>query len=91
MFKDPNIKERFLQGSQALMNNHANSPSTSGHRNDKIQNVVPVTNKRDPGTGLEGHQQIIEIDGKRYLVIQELDPPVQGLDNNDEYNDESDN
>jgi len=45
---------------------------------DKIQNFVPVfeTNKnRRVGENLEGrHQQIIEIDGKRYLVIQELDP-----------------
>lgn len=89
MFKDPNIKDRFLQGSQALMNNHANSPS--GHRNDKIQNVVPVANKRGPDVGPDGHQQIIEIDGKRYLVIQELDPPIQGMSNNDEYNEESDN
>lgn len=88
MFKDPNIKDRFLQGSQALMNNHANSPS--GHRNDKIQNVVPVANKRGP-EGADGHQQIIEIDGKRYLVIQELDPPIHGMNNNDEYNEESDN
>lgn len=71
------------------MNNHANSPS--GHRNDKIQNVVPVANKRGPDVGPDGHQQIIEIDGKRYLVIQELDPPIQGMSNNDEYNEESDN
>jgi hypothetical protein len=89
MFKDPNIKDRFLQGSQALMNNHANSPSISGHRNDKGQNVVPVTNKRSQDSGAEGQQQIIEIDGKRYLVIQELDPPIPGMENNEEFNDES--
>jgi len=89
MFKDPNIKDRFLQGSQALMNNHANSPSTSEHRNHRPPNVVPATNKRSSDVGAEG-QQIIEIDGKRYLVIQELDPPIQGMGNNEEFNDESD-
>ena len=72
------------------MNNHANSPSIPGHRNDKIPNVLPVSNKRQPDGGIEGHQQIIEIDGKRYLVIQELDPLVQGMQNNEEFNDESD-
>lgn len=76
--KDPNAKDKFLQDSQALMQNRSNSPSSPrGGREDKIQNQVPVfeTNKSKRGMpGSEGHQQIIEIDGKRYLVIQELDP-----------------
>jgi hypothetical protein len=90
MFKDPNIKDRFLQGSQALMNNHANSPITASNRNDKIPSSIPAINKRQPDGSNEGHQQIIEIDGKRYLVIQELDPLVQGMQNNEEFNEESD-
>ena len=72
-----------------MINNHANSPSNN--RNDKIQNVMPVTNKRGSDVGHHSHQQIIEIAEKRYLVIQELDPPIQGMSNNDEYNEESDN
>lgn len=74
--KGQDIKEHFLKDSQQLMNNHANSPTSSNaDRDDKIQNYVPVfeTNKsKRIVDGVDGHQQIIEHDGKRYLVIQEL-------------------
>lgn len=38
----------------------------------------------------DGKHQIIEIDGKRYLVIQELPPQAQYLDDNEEVEDEED-
>lgn len=81
MFKDPNMKEKFLQGSQALINHQSNSPTSADvNRHDPIQNQVPVfdtNNSKNQPRNLQGnsdHHQVIEIDGKRYLVIQELEP-----------------
>lgn len=98
LFKDPNGKEKFLQGPQALINNRANSPtSPNGGRHDRIQNPVPLfeTNKSrkviENVGSRDGHHQIIEIDGKRYLVIQELDPPNKSHERNDNEEEEDDN
>lgn len=71
-------KDKFLKTSANLVQNHANSPNSANEGiDDKIQNFVPVfeTNKsKKVVENLEdGQHQIIEIDGKRYLVIQELD------------------
>ena len=98
IFKDPNIKDKFLQGSQALMNQHSNSPTeTNANRHDKIQNNVPIfeTNKSKKVVENvekdDGVHQIIEIDGKRFLVIQELDTPKQEVEDNEDYDDIDEN
>uniref|UniRef100_A0A7S3J5Q0 FHA domain-containing protein n=1 Tax=Euplotes harpa TaxID=151035 RepID=A0A7S3J5Q0_9SPIT len=87
--KDPNMKDRFLQRSHSLIG------STSDRKKSKGQNAIPLfeTNKqkRRPQEnllGLDGHQQIIEIDGKRYLVIQALDGPHEEVDDRDEIDEE---
>ena len=78
----------FMKNAANLMKNESNSPR-SPHNEDKIQNSVPVfetsNNKRMVGDLPDDkHQQIIEIDGKRYLVIQELDPPNDGNNHEDD-------
>lgn len=94
IFKDSNIKEQFLANSKALVANHGNSPtSLNGHGQDKIQNFVPVfeTNKskgKIDNIEDDGQHQIIEIDGKRYLVIQELPPDQAENSGNDESHNE---
>jgi len=95
MFKDPNMQDKFLQDSQALLNNKDRSPtSVDLNRQDKIQNPVPFFNvnsskniKSDQFNNTENMHQILEIDGKRYLVIQELDvnPPEGGQGEEPEY------
>ena len=76
MFKDPEGRDKFLQNSANLIGNRSNSPSAD-FGDDKLQNKA-ISRLAD---GIdEGQQQIIEIDGKRYLVIQELDPPEDNRD-----------
>lgn len=80
VFKDPKMKDRFLEGPQALMNQD-NSPTSGANKYDKMKTSVPAFESnskrivvgRVDSAGDDRHK-IIEIEGKRYLVIQELDP-----------------
>jgi len=93
ILKDPNAKARLLQGSQALVD--GNFPVYDEDDN-KIHNFVPVfeTNKQKRKSSdhlfeVEG-LQIIELDGKRYRVIQELDVQRDEIDDGDDNEDNDD-
>ena len=82
MFKDSAVKEQFLKTkNQFKKQNQAMSPSSIQEElNDKIQGPVPAfeTNQSkrviESVENREGDQQILLIDGKRYVVVQELSP-----------------
>jgi len=76
ILKDKAGKDKFLFNSKALVSN-----SNSG-------TMAPL--KLDQAVEGDGKHQIIEIDGKRYLVIQELPPDDQELYYNEEVDDEED-
>lgn len=90
MFKDQHIREKFMKNKKA-MSKHNLPHSSSGHDElyDKIQNPVPAFETNQSKRVIEnvethdGNRQIIQIDGKRYLVIQELDPSEEV--NEDDY------
>mmetsp|Transcript_16243 Transcript_16243/g.18026 ORF Transcript_16243/g.18026 Transcript_16243/m.18026 type:complete len:90 (+) Transcript_16243:1215-1484(+) len=77
----------FLKNANLVKHDSSSPRSPNNEGEDKIQNYVPVfetsNNKRMAENTDDRHQQVIEINGKRYLVIQELDPP------NDEDNEEN--
>jgi hypothetical protein len=94
--KGNNVKGNFLKDQKQLMEgNYGHSPLSNTDKDEKIQvfgpngmgqwaHNVPVfeTNKNSRSNeSSNGQQQIIELDGKRYLVIQEL-----GLNNSDDQN-----
>lgn len=78
-------ERNFLKNAN-LVKHESNSPRSPNNDNDdKIQNIVPVfetsNNKRMAENPDDRQEQIIEINGKRYLVIQELDGPEEGKAN----------
>ena len=105
--KGQNLPENFLKDQKQLMAGHyVHSPSSNADKDERIQGFgpngmgewthnIPVfeTNKNSRSNeASNGHQQIIEYDGKRYLVIQELGPNNSDDQNVDEeYDDEEEN
>uniref|UniRef100_A0A7S3KJL5 FHA domain-containing protein n=1 Tax=Euplotes crassus TaxID=5936 RepID=A0A7S3KJL5_EUPCR len=73
-------RSEFLQNTSNLIPS-SNSPKSSGNSDDnKNPNCIPTFEANDRDQALEDRQQhIIEIDGKRYLVVQELDPAEENL------------
>lgn len=74
----------FLKRASNLINKDQNLliSHENDNEDDKIQNYVPVfktnNNRRAEGDYDDREQRIIEINGKRYLIVQELDPPQDG-------------
>lgn len=90
MFKDQAIKDKFMQTKYGPKFNQTSSPDWLLGDDPKIENPVPVFDSDESKRVIENvenwddQRQIIQIDGKRYLVIQELDPNEADEQNDDE-------
>jgi len=67
IYKDPNIKNKFMQDQQVLMSNQSKA-------RDKDLSPASLENSRKTEEEMFANKKIIELNGKRYVVIQELDP-----------------
>lgn len=82
MFKDPADKEKFLSSKNSFkkQNQVASPSSIQDEWYDKIQGPVPAFETNQSKRVIEGVEskdgetQILLIDGKRYVVVQELAP-----------------